>query len=337
MAVQSRPRLRYWLTVLGQLAVLFALGEFAARLVLDRKPHQRLDPRYGVVPLGDQLVVHSSEGFSRSRTNRLGHFDVELPSPDRAGGLLVVGDSFTEARQVPLSERFTERLAAQTGRPVFNVGHSGWSPVNAVAFLAAETSTFSPKTALVQISGNDVADFFDKRRLRLREVDGTFQIDPKQRPVRVARWRRLVSHSVLAESLIMAGAAVIFGGSGAADDAGGNACERMTEKQARATRWVVSELARAPVVPALLYLPSLSYRPSCRDACVAARNEFAIAALGAGVTFIDTTPALCAAFERTGQPPNGFWNTRPGTGHLNALGHRVVAEVIAEHLARVSP
>ncbi len=334
MAALSRPRLRFWLTLFGQLTLLFVVGEIAARLVLDQKPNQRLDPRYGVIPLGDQLVVHSSEGFSRSRTNRFGHFDSDTSMPARADGVLVVGDSFTEARQVPLSARFTERLQVETGRPVYNVGHSGWSPVNASAFLEAETANFAPSATFVQISGNDVADFFDKRRLRLREVDGSFQIDSKQRPLRVAGWRRLVRHSVLAESLIMAGAAVLFSGDGEAGDAGGNACERMTDKQARAARWVVGQLARAPIPPALLYLPSLDYRAGCRDVCVVARNEFALAALDAGIAFIDTTPGLCAAFERTGQPANGFWNTRPGTGHLNELGHRVVAETIAHYLER---
>ena len=47
---------------------------------------------------------------------------------------------------------------------------------------------------------------------------------------------------------------------------------------------------------------------------------------------VDVTPALCARFAETHQPLHGFWNTVPGTGHLNAEGHAVVARQLADAL-----
>ena len=35
--------------------------------------------------------------------------------------------------------------------------------------------------------------------------------------------------------------------------------------------------------------------------------------------------------------PRGFQNTRPGSGHLNVVGHRAVAELLAEAIDRVGP
>ena len=43
---------------------------------------------------------------------------------------------------------------------------------------------------------------------------------------------------------------------------------------------------------------------------------------------------FCEYYRTTGRLPRGFFNTLPGEGHLNAEGHRIVAEVIAEALAK---
>jgi hypothetical protein len=45
-----------------------------------------------------------------------------------------------------------------------------------------------------------------------------------------------------------------------------------------------------------------------------------------GLRLFDMRDALDAAYAATRQTPQGFDNTQPGHGHLNALGHEVVAE-----------
>jgi hypothetical protein len=55
------------------------------------------------------------------------------------------------------------------------------------------------------------------------------------------------------------------------------------------------------------------------------------------IPFVDSGPAFRRNFLRTGQPANGFANTveGPGFGHLNAEGHRVVAETMAPAIASI--
>lgn len=48
-----------------------------------------------------------------------------------------------------------------------------------------------------------------------------------------------------------------------------------------------------------------------------------------GIRWIDAAHVLASEFEH-GQPPHGFDNGRPATGHLNASGYRVLAKVFAE-------
>lgn len=51
-----------------------------------------------------------------------------------------------------------------------------------------------------------------------------------------------------------------------------------------------------------------------------------------GVPMASTGPALAESFRRSGVAPFGFENTQPGIGHLNAVGHRVIGQALAELL-----
>ena len=51
-----------------------------------------------------------------------------------------------------------------------------------------------------------------------------------------------------------------------------------------------------------------------------------------GIDVIDTGTRFQMLYEIEGQLPYGFANTTPGEGHLNALGHRILAEEIIAYL-----
>ena len=51
-----------------------------------------------------------------------------------------------------------------------------------------------------------------------------------------------------------------------------------------------------------------------------------------GIDVIDTGFRFQKLYETEGQLPYGFANTAPGEGHLNALGHRILAEEIIAYL-----
>lgn len=51
-----------------------------------------------------------------------------------------------------------------------------------------------------------------------------------------------------------------------------------------------------------------------------------------GIDVIDTGPRFARLYETERKLPYGFANTTPGEGHLNALGHRILAEEIISYL-----
>ena len=335
--------MRFWVHTIALFAVMFGGFEVLGRLAIGHSPRERADPRYDRLPLPHEPVVHSSEGFSRGRTNELGHLDAPLPRPLPADGILVVGDSYTEARQVALAERFTDRLGARLGRRVYNAGHTGWSPINAVAFITAERATFAPATVIVQVSGNDLGDIVTPRRPHVVEQGSGLAIawpDRVKRGTarRITDLRLALSRSAFAADLLSASLTLLGGGRGDDEgDAGASkagACTEPDPRVARALPWLVGELAKTHPDVRLLYLPLLEYHGGCVDTCAAGRDLYRRAAELAHVPLIDVTDALCARFRATRQPLHGFWNTVPGTGHLNSEGHAVVADVLAAALRR---
>lgn len=333
-------RARFWLQTLAWLVAFLVVFEVLARLVLGHSPRTRIDPAYDRITLADQPVVQSREGFSRGRTNELGHLDAPMPSPLPADGILVIGDSFTEGRQVARDERFTELLGARLGRRVYNVGHTGWSPLNAIKFLRAELPRFAPATVIVQVSGNDLGDVVARGRPHLVERDHVLDIELPDRVKkgmarRITAVREALSRSAFVGDIVVGAFALLKGGDDDGPAPGEEAtCADINPLAARAMPWVIGELAAAHRDVRLLYLPQLDYYAGCVDRCTAAKQLFSEAAAARHVTLIDTTAALCAMYARRDQPLNGFWNTRPGTGHFNALGHAVIAEVLARQLAQ---
>ena len=51
-----------------------------------------------------------------------------------------------------------------------------------------------------------------------------------------------------------------------------------------------------------------------------------------GIDVIDTGPRFTRLYETEQKLPYGFANTTPGSGHLNAAGHRILAEEIISYL-----
>lgn len=326
--------MRFWLQTLGYLALLFAGLEVASRLALGHAPLERFDKRYDRLPAADQPVVQSAEGFSRGRTNELGHLDDPMPKVLPPDGILVIGDSYTEARQVRRPDRYTDRLGTALGRRVYNVGHTGWSPLNALAFLRTERATFAPKTVVLQVSGNDLADIVAKRRPHLVEVPGGFdyKLPPREKQgmsARLTHLRLAASRSAVAGAIIVAAATLLHDED---DGKSETSCAAPPPLAVRALPWLLGQLVAAHPDIRLLYLPQLDYHHGCVDRCAASREVYRREAAAAHVPFVDVTAPMCAEFARTHQPLNGFWNTVPGSGHFNATGHAVIADALAAEL-----
>ena len=105
-----------------------------------------------------------------SRTNRLGFLDREPPSPERAAEgchIAMIGDSFVEARQVSVPEKFHVRLEELAARelPRLDVttsafGMSGTGQIDQLAFYDEYARPLRPRLVVLVFVPNDYIDNF---------------------------------------------------------------------------------------------------------------------------------------------------------------------------------
>src|SRR4051794_38997376 len=115
--VASARRFRRWARLSCHafiaLLVLLALGEFGTRLCIGGPSPHLYDPEIGYRYRPGSELFQSKEGFSRTRFNELGLNDVPIAPTTDVCRVLVVGDSYTAALQLPMERNFTsiaERL-----------------------------------------------------------------------------------------------------------------------------------------------------------------------------------------------------------------------------------
>ena len=193
----------------GAAVILLAAASVAATLALLELVLRTLAPQ----PLGlshrtrEGLVLHvpnadvryaRSEFDHRIRINSIGLRDREVAIPKPAGTfrVLVLGDSYAEAKQVPLEEAFSERLeaslaAAYPGRrhEVVNGGVSGYGTADELRFYEILGRRLEPDAVVLAFAaGNDLEDNWSSRFFAWR--DGRLEERPVK-PLSEGERRRL--------------------------------------------------------------------------------------------------------------------------------------------------
>jgi hypothetical protein len=273
--------------------------------------------------------------------------------------LITIGDSFTEAGNVPEESTFTSLLGKRLQLSARNLGRSGYStPTEWIVFQKYGTKT-RPKVVVWQIAeSNDLSDVDDYERWKQLGRPNYFDFNASAKPSRQAAWRaRSVSWRLFdllrrrdlnpwpftgwfkltdgREERIR-----FKGSMGLGSPARGHpAWPQFSAPLIEAAAYCRSNDIRLLIV----HIPD-KYRvlgPSCRFAPEIEQaalqqpglpEEISMAAClkelcaSAGINYVDTTSALRQ------QANAGLLVYQPFDTHLSALGHQVVAEQIAEAL-----
>lgn len=226
----SRSRKFSLLLVLGVVIISFFLGEIGLRFFYFwRGEYERriyIPHRYcGFVHSKNNRFVYRYTEQNRivvpHQTNSFGLLgeEVALRKSKDTIRILVLGDSFTEALQVPANENYCQRLEEflnKRGAPVryevLNGGVSGFSPITMYQLFKKELSKLKPDLVIVQLFANDVFEDNKLRAMSLLDMEGLpVKIRPyfSPQPSRLARsnafwedWRDwTIEHSRWMEAL----------------------------------------------------------------------------------------------------------------------------------------
>ena len=207
--IRHRLRLVGWNVVLtlAGVAVLAIAGEVYLRLTtpfVGEPIPKHFVPNVGMLgkPNAEVRRTNGLDFWTIQRTNRLGFLDRELISPERAAAschVAMIGDSFVEAREVAIPDKFHVRLEALAARdlPHLNVttsafGRGGTGQIHQLPYYDEYARHLHPKLLVLVAVANDFLDnsviltaFYeglDPERMpyvtAARDADGTIRLHP---------------------------------------------------------------------------------------------------------------------------------------------------------------
>lgn len=326
----------------GIFIALILASELFVRAVLTLPSASTSDPELGWKYTPYSTIFHTSEGWAVNHMNSMGLNDDEPVLNSEKRRIIVLGDSLTEALQVPRSENFTS--VAETIAPcldVYNSGRSGLSPIHYPIVLSRVRKHIVPELAIVALSSSDISDLLNSKNyepVRNAVDNRIISLHIKEKPLTTLRiWLDpIISRSALATYLMRRIKAMSIKNKDTNDPANKELSDVDDAYIIELLEYLFSSMnTQVPV--AVLYIQRLDYGEH-RISTVgkqSAESESLIrnAAREAGVPFLSTRSYMKSSYQENGQPGTGFSNKNILAGHLNRLGHQATALALYDLVA----
>lgn len=341
-ATIKRINLAWCFSIVAAFILALLAWELLLSQLILQKPTSQTHGELGRI-YGQGLYVQGKEGYGRTFLNELGlRFPSLTDEPLQEGerNILVLGDSYTQAMQVSDDVAFPQHLNDLLGEHtnVINAGREGASPADYIALAEYNQNTFDPDAVIVQLNEADfmrdlLSDkqtfYFEKTMQDYALRENKTVVSSNELASRFANLQSILNFSVMRIALERVEAMRT------SKPHSTNEAVQTTIQQTDGSleRFVVSELKKAYRQPILLYIPEIDYFSPDYAQPHATERQLAKAARELGVTFISLLPDYVALYRTQQQTAHGFTNTQPGMGHINALGHEVAAERLAQALA----
>ncbi len=357
-------RVRRPALLLVEWIVLLVLLELGVRAVVAPQvdvPHLRVYPEgfYTWYP-GARFTYHNLPGVEPPsapvRINALGLRGPEVPLPKPKGErrVLVVGDSYTAAVQLPEDRIFTTLLQSDLARArpgetfrVVNAGVNGAGTAEELLYFEHRGAALAPDVVVLQYAFNDVDDTRRHGGFRLT-ADGVALRDDLRHP---AAWRGpllalrdalgnrslafYLLYRMLAGARPQAAAAAAETPPAVTSPPGGGAAGAAANTDVELVVRLATELVRranalgAPVI--LLTIPSPLYIDGGDPVYDRVLARFGALVADTPNQLVVADPILLASHRR------GESAILAGDGHLGADGHRLIAEALATAVLRARP
>jgi hypothetical protein len=342
----SRSRLRFAAIVIGGLVLLCLVTEGLLRVFYYTPSRKQIYTEYGWIQEPGSEVISSGEGYGRTRLNSMGFYDDEVLAERPPIRAVLLGDSYSQAMQVARRQSFASVLEQDVpGLEVINTGQAGLDPIHYAAYLAPLYELFEPDLVIVQVNDGDIGNIRDSGDMDMDPEEAIrrfLERDPqairKRGLTRPAQW--LAQHSALAtfiyrrltilgqsEKARLLGKFTVRHDDVAADDTTGVVDPRIGTLM----DGFLAHMRQVTGNIIYVYIPHVIYsRDGCEPKFPERRAFYHEFARRNDVVLVDAFDAFCREFEATGQPVHGFNNSRMGGGHINASGHRIVGDLLAQ-------
>ncbi len=283
------------------------------------------------------IYLQGTEGYCKTRMNSLGMRGEEIPSktPDEYR-VLMLGDSYTNALQVSddrtFVHRLQNRLALNTSRNIriINAGRNGASPAYYIHLSEFYHSSMKPDFVVVQINDEDfTVDIFDDKdqEFYVRKEGADYVTTTNFRDYYI--WQMFPVLKVIKPF-------VAFSTFKIALDKVPQMLEQRRNPSASGRKevrpsadypdiidWTLKGLKNDYPHMAIFYLTLNTYESNIESLLKQSANEY-------GIDFLNARDIFNRYYQSHRQPVNGFDNTMPGTGHMNAIGHNLTADLLSD-------
>lgn len=336
----TKFRTGYFLRYAFVVGALLVTAELLTRYLITSPADSMPDPEIGWVYKPHAHILFTDEGWAVNKTNAMGFNDRELSISREKMAILVLGDSFTEALQVPQNSNFTSLVEDACPRlDVINAGRSGLSPIQysilSKRFFDAASIHQAPiHQAIVVLNATDMKDIANNNAEIVRNAAGEIT-DIKLKEKGLSWSRRALdvvfSNSALANHLknrIRAG----LRENRNSETRNSAVANIATEEKIHEILDFVFSKINANVPLSVVYIPELKYLPNGQIQNVPKSDAFekiiSDVAGTHGIPFLSAQKFMEASYKVYHRPPVGFPNSDIMRGHLNELGHQSVKNTL---------
>ena len=306
--------------------------------------------------------LSTTEGRGHVKFNSYGFRDGQLQNkPKDETRILILGDSNIEARQMDLPKTLPARLqvlldtSAKCRVRVVNAGRVGATPAFHVGLANEYKNLFQPDWTVVFVEDDRwKLTFSPSHEIRYEPQSDGFKIvtkwqgESRGRAYQILRKLHIRDLALFDWSFsrwqLMNGVGVgsDANGEGSAERAAakGNqaqraAYENMKNPQmvARSIKWTLQKLQEKYPRLVILHMPSYDTSAANLKPVTPEESELITDCQTLQIPLISMRERVAKDYQKTHQPPFGFMNTLPWTGHINAHGHELMAGALADFFA----
>ena len=299
----------------------------------------------GDLPAVHSVILWGREGYALTQYEKWGEIRTPHHDSNRENDVIVLGDSQTECLQVADDVKFTsvaETILRQDDRDLdlHNLGRSGLAMADYVSWIPPYRSLYRPKLIVIQLSEADFVESFHKDQFNYFVVDDQQKIelihtfDLSGGFTQKARQRSDIFPQLEEMGFVrwyFMRAAV------AATPPAGSAAERFAPDLAEQQMHLLIDAAQGtPLLVVLLPSAPTIAGDGIQMADPTHQHLKAFLKRFPEITIVDVLPEF-QELASHGQLPHGFFNTPPGTGHLNRFGNEVVGRLLAKAIEELLP
>jgi hypothetical protein len=298
-----------------------------------------------VAPQGS-FTLWGKEGYAITRFD--GQIPGEIQTPFHGGdNILVLGDSFTEALQVPDNQKYAsvaEIVLHQDGYnfDLHNFGHSGRTMADYVSKMQNYRTLYHPKAIVIQLTENDFIESFDTEKSNYFVAENSKIVD-------IVRTGKFKGKFLVADTMSSNFTFSLL------EHAKGRLSILMNDRQDPTVQINESSTPQTFDVALAKQQMDLLIEAGNGETIILIITPHAPYISGDDVeindlkhqnlkTFLSNYPQIILVdplpeFQQlalSGHLPMGFFNsTQPGLGHLNRRGHEILGELLAQTIEEV--